>query len=103
MGVVLSNLFESKTNFDTNSTDEDVLKSVVASSSDIDRLIDRWSLVTSLLGLETEEITSPGSKRRRKKILGHMRAILSRAKATDKELKALHGLCSAILDQNNKE
>jgi tRNA C32,U32 (ribose-2'-O)-methylase TrmJ len=112
VGVVLSDLFEGKLKwleedkasnpFTEGSGGESggggsVLKHV-ASSDDIDKLIDRWSLVTSLVGLETEEITSPLSRRRKKKILGHLRAILSRAQATDKELKALHGLCSAILE-----
>ncbi len=55
--------------------------------------------MTELLGLETEEVTSPSNKRRRKKILGHLRGILSRSKCTDKELRAMHGLCSAILEQ----
>ena len=93
---VLSTLFEKQTEAEPG-----VDQRQLASNADVDHLIGRWSQAVAMLGLETEEMNS-GGQRKRRKILGHLRSILSRSGVTEKEIRALHGLCSAILEYENR-
>jgi len=96
VGIVLSTLFEKQTEAEPG-----VDQRQLASNADVDHLIGRWSQAVAMLGLETEEMNS-GGQRKRRKILGHLRSILSRSGVTEKEIRALHGLCSAILEYENR-
>ena len=105
VGVVLAGVFERASLREEGAwaAPDATQAQALATNEDIDVLLSRWKEATMALDVDSEEVVYSKAHGAKTKVLGHLRNVLLRANATDKEVRALHGLCSALKQGLNGE
>lgn len=68
----------------------------VATTAEVNYLMEQWAAAATALGLPAQEYDGGKTHYRRRRVMGHLRAVFSRAGINTQEVKSFHGLVKKI-------